>query len=65
MKFAFLGRLTMPGLSKDIQHHTRHLYSHQELSIIIISITITINIIIIIITLLILAIISSTIIWPQ
>ena len=47
-KVEFLCCLTMPGLSKDIRRHTRHLYSYQRLSIIIISITIIVIIAIII-----------------
>ena len=31
LSFEFLCCLTMPGLSKDIQQHTRHLHSHQDL----------------------------------
>ena len=37
-EFEFLYCLTMPGLSKDIQHHTQHPNAPQQLSIIIITI---------------------------
>ena len=40
LSFEFLHNVMTPGLSKDIQCQTRHLYSHQELFIIIITIAI-------------------------